>query len=47
MKNNMTISEKIVYQQQLQTAFYLDLITLKEFLDRSANLQLNCVFNAV
>ena len=35
----MTLSERIVYQQQLQTAFYLDLITLKEFLDRSLNLK--------
>jgi hypothetical protein len=39
MKNNMTLSERIIYQQQLQTAFYLDLITLKEFLDRSVNLK--------
>ena len=39
MKNNMTLSERIVYQQELQTAFYLDLITLKEFLDRSVNLK--------
>jgi len=35
----MTVAEKIVYQQQLQTAFYLDLITFKEFLDRSVNLK--------
>ena len=31
----MTLLEKIEYQQQLQTAFHLDLITLQEFLKRS------------
>jgi hypothetical protein len=33
----MTLLEKIEYQQQLQTAFYLDLITLQEFLQRSVS----------
>jgi hypothetical protein len=33
----MTLLDKIEYQQQLQTAFYLDLITLQEFLQRSVS----------
>jgi hypothetical protein len=33
----MTLLEKIEYQQQLQTAFHLDLITLQEFLQRSVS----------
>jgi hypothetical protein len=33
----MKLLDKIEYQQQLQTAFYLDLITLQEFLNRSVS----------
>jgi hypothetical protein len=33
----MTLLDKIEYQQQLQTAFHLDLITLQEFLQRSVS----------
>jgi hypothetical protein len=33
----MTLSDKIEHQQQLQTAFYLDLITLHELLKRSVS----------
>jgi hypothetical protein len=33
----MALLEKIEYQQQLQTAFHLDLISLQEFLQRSVS----------
>jgi hypothetical protein len=34
----MKQSEKIEYQQKLQTAFHLNIITLQEFLDNSIKL---------